>query len=382
MISSLKKNEVYTDLLAAIRSGRFRAGDKFPPEVRLAADFKVGRITLRAALERLEKEGVLERCRGKGTIVKSEQQKSGGTIIILYGYEESIAHPCHYMPQELIRFAKECNCRPLVMERKTFELYSAEDIQRFIQREQVVGIAALLCNFRGDEPILKTLQQLETQVVFLLTMGRDPEITNRPCIGVNQREAVELALSFLAGRQYGDIALLANDVTNFRGWEHSELPGLFRKHGLVFHEEWYEELPFDRERIKAAVRRYCSGRKRPRAILCYSAYSAIYVYETAKELNLSIPEDLAVLGICGYLGTRVLSPVLSTINFHYDRIAERAIRMILDKECESARGKFIGIKPMLVDAESTALERRSPAGRRIPLEKNKRNIGSGIRSVR
>jgi len=363
VISSLKKNEVYTDLLAAIRSGRLRAGDKLPPEVRLAAEFKVGRITLRAALERLEKEGVLERCRGKGTIIKAEQQNSGGTIILLYGYDENIASPCHYMPQELIRFTKECNCRPLMMERKTFELYSAEDLQRFIEREQVIGIAALLCNFRGDEPILKTLQQLKTQVVLLLTMGRDPEITHLPCIGVNEREAVELALSFLSDRNFRDIALLANDATNFRGWEHSEFPGLFRKHGLVFHEEWYEKLPFSREQIKAAVRRYFSGKTHPRAILCYSAYSAIYIYETARELNLSIPEDLAVLGICGYLGTRVLSPLLSTINFHYDRIAERAIRMILDRECEAARGKFIEIKPMLVDAESTAVQKKIPADR-------------------
>ena len=369
MISSLKKNEGYTDLLAAIRSGRLRAGDKLPPEVRLAAEFKVGRITLRAALERLEKEGVLERCRGKGTIVKTEQQKSGGTIILLYEYNESIAHPCHYMPQELVRFAKECNCRPLMMERKTFELYSVEDLQRFIEREQVIGIAALLCYFRGDEPILKTLPTLKTQVVLLLTMGRDPEITHLSCIGVNGREAVEVALSFLSDRNFRDIALLASDVTNFRGWDYSELPSLFRKHGLVFHEEWYEALPFDRERIKTAVHRFFSGEKRPRAILCHTAYFAIHVYEAAKELHLSIPEDLAVLGICGYLGTRVLSPILSTINFHYDRIAECAIRMILNGECEATRGKFIELKPMLVDAESTAVQAHPPGDEHIPAKR-------------
>src|ERR687894_2136249 len=49
--------------------GRYKAGDRIPPETELVAALGVSRVTVRAGLARLVERGVLERRRGSGTFL-------------------------------------------------------------------------------------------------------------------------------------------------------------------------------------------------------------------------------------------------------------------------------------------------------------------------
>ena len=49
--------------------GRYRAGDRIPPEAELVETLGVSRVTVRAALARLAERGVLERRQGSGTFL-------------------------------------------------------------------------------------------------------------------------------------------------------------------------------------------------------------------------------------------------------------------------------------------------------------------------
>jgi len=53
-----------------IESGQFRPGEMLPPELELARHFGVSRHTMRMGLESLVREGLIERHRGKGTVVR------------------------------------------------------------------------------------------------------------------------------------------------------------------------------------------------------------------------------------------------------------------------------------------------------------------------
>jgi GntR family transcriptional regulator len=60
-------------LLAKIRSGEYPPGSRIPAELKLAAAYRIGRPTVRQAIEMLVKKGFLSRKRGAGTFVRERQ---------------------------------------------------------------------------------------------------------------------------------------------------------------------------------------------------------------------------------------------------------------------------------------------------------------------
>ncbi len=61
---------VYEQLLQQIISGRYKPGDRIPPENELREEFNISRNTLRTALNKLNTLGILETRRGDGSYVK------------------------------------------------------------------------------------------------------------------------------------------------------------------------------------------------------------------------------------------------------------------------------------------------------------------------
>lgn len=63
---------IYDHLLARIGRGEWRPGELVPGENALAAEYAVSVGTLRKALDILQAEGVIERRRGRGTVVRRQ----------------------------------------------------------------------------------------------------------------------------------------------------------------------------------------------------------------------------------------------------------------------------------------------------------------------
>jgi GntR family transcriptional regulator len=61
--------QVAADLRRRIEAGEWRYGDRLPPLEVFEAQFDVARVTVRQAMEILEKEGLVRRVQGKGTFV-------------------------------------------------------------------------------------------------------------------------------------------------------------------------------------------------------------------------------------------------------------------------------------------------------------------------
>lgn len=79
--------KLYRDLLREIQSGTRRTGDLLPPEVQLAAQYGVSRITSRHAIQMLEQQGYVERVAGRGTRIRqpAEKRKTIGLALSSFG---------------------------------------------------------------------------------------------------------------------------------------------------------------------------------------------------------------------------------------------------------------------------------------------------------
>lgn len=72
-------HRIYVILRERIVNGTYRPGETVPPEAELMASFGVSRITAKRALDELAAEGLVERMRGRGTMVtRSGLMQSGG----------------------------------------------------------------------------------------------------------------------------------------------------------------------------------------------------------------------------------------------------------------------------------------------------------------
>jgi GntR family transcriptional regulator len=63
--------QLYNDLRAQVQEGKFKPGDLFPAESELMHIYEVSRITVRSALDRLVKDGFIDRYPGRGSFVKA-----------------------------------------------------------------------------------------------------------------------------------------------------------------------------------------------------------------------------------------------------------------------------------------------------------------------
>ncbi|WP_425807416.1 GntR family transcriptional regulator [Desulfitobacterium sp. Sab5] len=70
-----QKVEIVDWLIAQIASGEYKAHDKLPSENKITDLFKVPRITVRKAYERLEELGFIYKKQGKGSYVKDRSQQ-------------------------------------------------------------------------------------------------------------------------------------------------------------------------------------------------------------------------------------------------------------------------------------------------------------------
>ena len=63
---------IYEWLISQIRNKEIKVGDKLPTEMEIMARFGVNRVTVRSAMAKLEKAGMIMRRRGKGTFLTND----------------------------------------------------------------------------------------------------------------------------------------------------------------------------------------------------------------------------------------------------------------------------------------------------------------------
>ena len=91
-------------LAEAIAAGELRAGDRLPPERELAEGIGVSRMTLRQALDSLERRGMVVRARGR----------RGGTFVAAPKIERDMTRLAG-LTQELRRQGHEAGAKVLVL---------------------------------------------------------------------------------------------------------------------------------------------------------------------------------------------------------------------------------------------------------------------------
>ncbi len=149
-----------------------------------------------------------------------------------------------------------------------------------------------------------------------------------PCVSVDERHAGFLATQHLIALGHRRIGFVAGPADYLPTQEKAagRLDALNRSglspDGLVVHGE------FTLEGGRSSARTLLSRPDRPTAVICSSDVIAIGVLQVARELGLSVPSELSVVGFDGIEAATWVEPELTTIAQPIDQIASTAVELL------------------------------------------------------
>jgi len=354
----LKKDILYDRIKNDILAGKLKAGQKLPKGLDFARELGASYITLRRALEELEKNGYIALVHGKGTFVRETKPvKAQKRFLVLHNpHPQDPSWPYHYIVPGIERTAM-----PMGIDIETCFIRSITDltyadVTKILEQREISGVIIITNGFIGNEKILDLLRGQGVPVLLTHADREDYHITGLPTITYNVKSAWRETLRHLRDMGHQRIITVAqrNAGKTIRGYAFEEYLDLLKDSGadpsedLIFFTDYNEE-------IKDVMSRALSQALPPTAILCFSDFLAPMVYKTLRLSGLRIPEDVAVMGFCGSPDGVYMEPSLSTMDLGYFNIGKTAVELL----AESARWFQRDLAPPLVYSDYQLKIRKS-----------------------
>lgn len=186
-------------------------------------------------------------------------------------------------------------------------------------------------SIQPDDPEYLLLKQLNVPVVVVHGNYEDRK-RGFALLYADQKRAWRDGLEYLARKGHRRVRIInAADARGVRGWQPEELRELFRTLGLDTEGPLVYNAARNAAAIRQAVEQMLSSEKElPSAVFCYSDFFAIDVMRALQGKGLRVPEDIAVMGFCGYPGDTLLDPPLSTVDFGYADIGRGAVKLLAE----------------------------------------------------
>ena len=319
MTAAFKNEQIYFLLRQKIVTGELASGVRLPVEEMLARELHVGRVTLRAALQRLEAEKFIRRVRGQGTFVIYQREDAPADEVIFRKEEVHIKHKLLLLAsKDVFRTSSLEICsgvlaqaaeKSVEVQRMDYEFFRKCVLMgkagELLEHEAITGIILPFHGFIGNEPELDFFQSLKIPV--LLPFPWDSDI----CLNVFKtfdspiRPAMYALLRYLNKLGHRKIAFIGPDGSrNLHLLSEQEYRFLTDRNADLF-----IAVPPEPEAIQAAVCEYLKTNQAT-AIFCYDAVYAFSVVEALKALGLKIPEDITVAEFASSGGTVFNEPAI------------------------------------------------------------------------
>ena len=357
---TLKKEKVYQSLRQDILGGKYQPGFKLPKELDFSKELGVAKITLRSALEKLENDGLVERVPGKGTFISKDN--TSNKILVLISQLSGIQLPQNYILPGIEAAATEQKFETEICFIEYLRKLSFGDALKMLKDKNLRGAILIGTTCQPDDPEVMMLRKLNIPAIIPYS-NYEARLNGLPLMYASHRQAMRASLEYLAGHGHHCVKLISSKINNFRGWKLGELPGLFRELGLaaggkiIYHAE-----NLVKDEIRAAVDAILADGQWPTAIQCFSDFYAIEVMDYLHKKGIRIPQDIAVMGYCGYPGGTFLKPSLSTIDFNYSGIGRAAVKILLEsRDWFNIPGTAVPVIPLpfkIVERESTNIVRK------------------------
>ena len=365
----LKKDIVFNDLKESILSGKLKGGQKLKNELELSREMCVAKKTLRSALSRLEAEGLIARIPAKGTFVLDRTAKASRgnkrKFLIIADGQSEIHMPFNYIMPGIENKIAELNFDSMYCSFEHVLSLSPEEAEKSFKSSGIDGIIFCSNFLHGNERILQILNKTGLPGVIPHTHRIQDSAASGYAIQLfDEKGSFRAGLGHLSEMGHCRVAsiMLKGFTPNYRGYSVDEYFDMLEEFGMDTDKTLFQTATYDVDEIKNVTAELMKQHMPPTAIMCFSDFYAIHVYDVLKKMSFRIPDDVAVMGYCGYPGGALLKPSLSTVDLQYFEIGKSAVELLAcSDEWFNAKEKtaipVLRTAYKLVTRESTAIKR-------------------------
>lgn len=151
-------------------------------------------------------------------------------------------------------------------------------------------------------------------------------------VGSNNREAMRMLVETLIGQGFRHIgAVLYSKVSSGEERRAGFLDAMIA-HGIPMDSDSLCEMESCEGEIpREGILKLLNSKSRPEVIVCFNDNLAIEVLNTARDIGLRIPEDLAVTGFGNLPFTDKVRPQLTSVDQQAEEIGRQAARLLLKR---------------------------------------------------
>jgi len=322
-------------LRGQIASGALRRGDMLPQVKDLCEQFGgISHLTVRQAIKNLSEENLVKTIHGRGSFVSEELNRDERIAILLPHLENTLHVSIAQGAQEIFTAH---GLRSLILDSQGSEATEGDHIANL--KDLPLGGALIFPIPTGN--VAEHIFALKQDGFNFVLVDRYFEDILTPCVVVD---------NFLGGYESARHLSLSRRRVAWIGESHST-PARQRLEGfrtalndagiacpsvLIKHIEVSPDAPkpyhlAQREAVWAAVDGLMSLQPPIDGLVCSDDFNALSALERLENLDVKVPEQIAVIGFDDIPGAATSSPALTTIRQPMKQLGREAATMLLER---------------------------------------------------
>lgn len=328
--------QVYEDLFSAIKSGRFKAGDRLPSEAELGKHYQTSRITVAKAVNELQLHGMVSRRAGSGTHVLPPAVSTGrvfGLLIPDLGRTEIFEPICHGMMQSSLSKPHSLLWGHAMGEAAQQEKEAEHLCQQYVsQKVSGVFFAPLEYTPAKDavnNRIVSALDRAGIQIVLLdRCYSPYPMRSKYDLVGIDNRRAGFLITQHVLDHGAKRVVFIARPLSastvtaRIAGYREALLAYGIRPQQDLVRRGDPDDLSFLQKILKEC---------RPDAIVCANDFTAARIMAGLTICGVQVPKEVRVVGIDDVKYASLLPVPLTTQHQNCADIGAMAIATMLQR---------------------------------------------------
>jgi DNA-binding LacI/PurR family transcriptional regulator len=301
-----KYTRVKDHFLRELKANRLRPGQSLPTEVELANALEVARGTVRQALGELEREGVVERIRGKGTFISKSVRHGSKRRLSAFALVVQVTGGGQYpaIQRGFENAAGEAHNQVIVAGTDNDVLKQGNVLFQLLDKE-VAGVAIAPATTTATPAYqIHPLQRHGIPVVFL---HRRVEGVRAPLLSIPFHEVGHTVGRAFLEQGHRRVALFtgvqsdkASQAYESALRETMRAGGGDLPEGFTSHWQWPDMTVEGRSRkVRKELEQLLSGPDRPTGIMATFDTTAEVIYLLLGRMGVQVPEDISLIGFGG-----------------------------------------------------------------------------------